>query len=305
MRYCAASTYTVGRGDPLVVFPAHEAPLSSTPPSGAPKSDRWFVTNGVVAVGPVSFEMLLRGAAHGRIPSGSFVRHESWQVWRRLDEIESLPADGRQQTVEDLASLSQSLEMRASNPLHSAPPPPPDIALTIRPSEPPPSSRFSTIRPGPVDPVGVLSNAYDLGEALLLAISTAVAAAGAEIGLVHRARRDLSSVVTVGGHGPRTERLLGERIAEDDPTLAAARSGYTVVSEPGLGTESRYIVGRMLRCLPDVRGVAMVPLCLYGDLLAMIEVGRGGQPFRAREIARTEDVIEVLAERVVLMGWLE
>jgi hypothetical protein len=249
--------------------------------------------------------MLLRGAAHGRIPSGSFVRHESWQVWRKLDEIESLPADGRQQTVDDLASLSESLESRASNPLHSAPPPPPDIALTIRPSEPPPSSRFSTVRPGPVDPVGVLSNAYDLGDALLLGISTAVAAAGAEIGLVHRARRDLFSVVTVGGHGPRTERLLGERIADDDPTLAAARNGYTVVSEPGLGVESRYIVGRMLRCLPDVRGVAMVPLCLYGELLAMIEIGRGGQPFRAREIARVEDVIEVLAERVVLMGWLE
>jgi hypothetical protein len=262
------------------------------------------VTNGVVAVGPVSFDMLLRGAAHGRIPSGSFVRHESWQVWRRLDEIESLPANGREQTVADLASLSEGLESRASNPLYSAPPPPPDIPLTIRPTDPPPSTR-STIRPGPVDPVGVLANAYDLGDALLLAISTAVAAAGAEIGLVHRARRDLFSVVTVGGHGPRTERLLGERIADDDPTLAAARNGYTVVSEPGLGSESRYMVGRMLRCLPDVRGVAMVPLCLYGELLAMIEVGRGGQPFRAREIARVEDVTEVLAERVVLMGWLE
>jgi hypothetical protein len=289
----------------LVVFPASdESPLSSTPPSGAPRSDRWFVTNGVVAVGPVSFEMLLRGAAHGRIPSGSFVRHESWQVWRRLDEIESLPTTGREQTVEDLASLSDALESRASNPLYSAPPPPPDIALTIRPTDPPPSGR-STIRPGPVDPVGVLANAYDLGDALLLAVSTAVAAAGADIGLVHRARRDLLSVVTVGGHGPRTERLLGERIAEDDPTLAAARNGYTVVSEPGLGSESRYIVGRMLRCLPDVRGVAMVPLCLYGELFAMIEVGRGGQPFRAREIARVEDVTEVLTERVVLMGWLE
>jgi len=288
----------------LVAYSVPEAPLSSTPPSGVPRSDRWFVTNGVVAVGPVSFDMLLRGAAHGRIPSGSFVRHESWQVWRRLDEIESLPADGREQTVADLASLSESLESRASNPLHSAPPPPLDIALTLRPSEPPASAR-STIRPGPVDPVGVLANAIDLGDALLLGISTAVAAAGAEIGLVHRARRDLFSVVTVGGHGPRTERLLGERLVEDDPTVAAARSGYTVVSEPGLGTESRYIVGRMLRCLPDVRGVAMVPLCLYGELLAMIEVGRGGQPFRAREIARVEDVAEVLAERVVLMGWLE
>jgi hypothetical protein len=34
-------------------------------------------------------------------------------------------------------------------------------------------------------------------------------------------------------------------------------------------------------------------------------VGRGGQPFRAREIARVEDAIEALGERAVAMGWLE
>jgi hypothetical protein len=284
---------------------AHEGLLSdSIPPSGQ-RSDRWFVTNGVVAVGPVSFELLMRGAAHGRIPSGSFVRHESWQVWRRLDEIGSLPPDGRQQTVEHLATHSEYLESRASNPLDSvAPPPPDDLLLTIRPTNPPPATR-STFRAATVDPVGVLSHAFDLSEALLLGISTAVTAAGAEVGLVHRARHDLRSVVTVGGHGPGTERLLGERIAEDDPTLDAARNGYSVISEPGLGVESRFIVGRLMRCLPDVRGVAMVPFCLYGELVALLEVGRGGQPFRAREVARMEDVVEVLTERAVLMGWLE
>ncbi len=284
---------------------ASEVPSRDTvlPPSGA-RNDRWFVTNGVVAVGPISFELLMRGAAHRRIPTGSFVRHESWQVWRRLDEIGSLPPDGREQTVEDLASRSAGLESRASNPLESvAPPPPEDLGLTLRPSAPPPS--HSTFRATTVDPVGVLSHAYDLSEALLLAISTAVSASAAEVGLVHRVRRDLRSIVTVGGHGPKTERLLGERISEDDPTLTAARSGFSVLSEPGLGNESRHIVGRLMRCLPDVTGVAMVPLCIYGELVAMFEVGRGGHPFRAREIARVEDVVEVMAERAVLMGWLE
>ncbi len=275
---------------------------SLAPPSGR-RSDRWFVTNGVVAVGPVSFEMLTKGATGGRIPTGSFVRHESWQVWRRLDEIDSLPADGREKTLEELASHSESLESRASSPNDSAPPPPPhDIVLTLRPSAPAPA-HYSTIRA--VDPENVLSNAFDLSEALLLTVSTVVSAAGAEVGLVHRARHDLRSVVTVGGHGPGTERLLGERIAGDDPTLAAARNGHTIVSEPGLGAESRYVVGRIIRCLPDVSGVVMVPLCLYGELVALFEVGRGGQPFRAREAARAEEVVEVLAERAVSMGWLE
>src|SRR6187401_228180 len=100
-----------------LLFSAPESPLSSTPPSGAPRSDRWFVTNGVVAVGPVSFELLLRGVAHGRIPNGSVIRHESWKVWRRLEDIGALTSDGRQQTILDLAKLSQSLELRAQGPL--------------------------------------------------------------------------------------------------------------------------------------------------------------------------------------------
>ena len=294
-------SYKVGLPVPTLV--SQLAPRDSVPPS-APRGDRWFVTNGVVAVGPISFELLLRGAAHERIPRGSFVRHESWQVWRRLDEIGSLTADGRERTVEDLAARSAELESRASSPIESAPPPPPDdFALTLRPSAPPPSR--STFRATTVDPVGVLAHAYDMSEALLLAISTAVSASAAEVGLVHRVRQDLRSVVTVGGHGPRTERLLGERITEDDPTLEAARNTFTVVSEPGLGHESRHIAGRLVRCLPDVVGVAMVPLCIYGELVAIFEIGRGGHPFRAREIARVEDVVEVMAERAVLMGWLE
>jgi hypothetical protein len=273
------------------------------PPSGR-RSDRWFVTNGVVAVGPVSFELLTRGASGGRSPAGSFVRPEAWRVWRRLDVSGARPPDGRDKTLEDLATHSEGLESRASSPNDSAPPPPPeDIALTLRPSAHP--QHYSTIRAAAVDPAGVLANAFDLGEALLLTVSTAVAAAAAEVGLVHRARPDLRSVVTVGGHGPGTERLLGERIAEDDPTLSAARNAHTVVSEPDFGAQSRHVVGRIIRCLPDVSGVAMVPLCLYGELVALFEIGRGGQPFRAREIARVEEVVEVLAERAVTMGWLE
>jgi hypothetical protein len=282
-----------------------EVAEETVPPPSGRRTDRWFVTNGVVAVGPVSFELLNRGASGGRIPTGSFVRHESWQVWRRLDEIGSLPPDGREQTVEDLAARSERLESRASSANDSAPPPPPhDLALTMRPSGPPPA-RYSTYRATEVDPEGVLATALDLSEALLLTISTAVSAAGAEIGLVHRARRDLRSVVTVGGHGPGTERLLGERLTDGDPTLTAARNGHTIMSEPGLGTESRHALGRLIRVLPDACGVAMVPLCLYGELVALFEVGRGGQPFRARDIARVEDAVQALGERAITMGWLE
>lgn len=267
--------------------------------------DRWFVTNGVVAIGPVSFELLLRSVAERRIPRGSFVRHHSWQVWRRLEEIGALSSDGRQRTIEDLATLSGSLELRAKGPLSEPPPPPSnhELRASIPPSE---RGVVSTIRPSrriAVDPVGVLEHASEFGQALLLALSTAAAAAGAEVGLVHRARSDLGAVVVVGGHGSTTEHLLGERIAENDPTLVAAHAGHTVVGEPDFGENSRFLLGRLGRCLGTARGVSMVPLLLYGELVAIFELARSERPFKAREVARVEDVVEALAARSVVMGW--
>ncbi len=282
------------------------APDSVFPPSStAPVSsgDRWYVTNGVVAIGPISFEVLRRGARAGRIPQGSFVRHEAWSVWRRLDEIDALETTGRFQTVQSLASYTLQLDARASSPMSEPPPPPTEREMpSIPPEDEAPRSLF---RPTIVDPVGVLSHATDFSDALLLAVSTAVAAAGADVGLVHRVRHDLHSVVTIGGHGPKTELLLGERVLPDDPTLIAARAGHSVIGEPQFGEISRYIVGRLGRCLPNVRGVAMIPLVLFGELVAMFEIGRALAPFRGREVGRVEDVVEALTERAVATGWLE
>src|SRR3954466_408516 len=89
--------------------------------------DRWFVTNGIVALGHVWFELVLRGVAYGRIPAGSFVRHESWQVWRRLEDIEAQSAGGRPQTVAAPPQHSAAAEKRARS-IFSEPPPPPSRA---------------------------------------------------------------------------------------------------------------------------------------------------------------------------------
>jgi hypothetical protein len=218
--------------------------------------------------------------------------------------MESLSAVRRRKTIEDLASASAGVEERARSVFSEPPPPPSGEELSSWPAHCEPAQR-SSFRPVSVDPVGVLSNAAELQEALLLTVSTAVAASSTEVGLVHRVRGDLKAAVTVGGHGPGTELLLGEHLAREDPTLLAARSGRTVVSEPIPGGVARYIIGRIARCLPAPESVAMVPLLLYGELVAMFELGRRGRPLRAHEVARVEDVVEALAERTVVMGWLD
>jgi hypothetical protein len=267
-------------------------------------SDRWFVTNGVVALGPVSYELVLRGVAYGRIPAGSFVRHESWQVWRRLEDIEAHSASDRRQIITDLAQHSDAGEKRLSSAPGGTPSPSTEPALGSRTENIDRAPRPS-FRPAAVDPVGVLANASELSEALLLTVVTAVTAAAADFGLVHRVRDDLGSAITVGGHGLASERLLGERLAVDDPTLTAARGGHSVLTEPQCGEVGRRLLGRMTRCSSDITSAAMVPLLVYGELIAVFEVGRRSRPFKAREIGRVEDVVQALAERSVVMGWAE
>ena len=278
--------------------------MQRAPDSRTTPTDLWFVTNGVVAVGPVSYELILRGVAFGRIPVGSFVRHESWQVWRRLEDIEAQNASHRSQTIQELALRSAAVETRARGALSEPPPPPSGAELSSRIEMVDRAARQS-FRPAAVDPVGVLSQANQLSEGLLLALITAVTAAAADVGLVHQQRGDIGAAITVGGHGFQTELLLGERLATDDPTLVAARGGHSVLSEPQCGEVGRHLLGRMHRCSRDIKSVAMVPLQVYGQLIALFEVGRMGRPFKAREIGRVEDVIAALAERCVVMGWAE
>jgi hypothetical protein len=50
-------------------------------------ADRWYVSNGVTAVGPVNTDLLARGIEAGKVPLESFIRHEAWKVWRPLSEV--------------------------------------------------------------------------------------------------------------------------------------------------------------------------------------------------------------------------
>lgn len=266
--------------------------------------DHWLLTDGVAAIGPVSFDSVRRFVAERRVSSDAMVRHSSWQIWRSAAEITKLTVSHRGETVRNLAEICAGVDARAAT-AESTPPPPPDSSSLRPPAYESERPLRSSVRPIAVDPVGVLAATYSLKDALLLALSTSVATAQADVGLLHQARPEFTSLVTVGGHGPGVELLLGEKMLEDDPSLAAARSGVPVIAEPEPGAVGRFVLGRLGRCVQSPRGVVMIPLLLRDRLLATFEFGRVDRPFLIREVARMQEVVEALAERIVLMGWAD
>src|SRR5262245_21086336 len=50
-------------------------------------ADRWYITNGSTAVGPVALELVERAIEAGKIPVESYIRHELWKIWRPLSEL--------------------------------------------------------------------------------------------------------------------------------------------------------------------------------------------------------------------------
>ncbi len=274
--------------------------VETSPMSERALSDRWVATDGLVALGPVALASLLREVAQNRLHPHALIRHESWVVWRRLDEVAHARGEARRRTMQTCTDMSSALDQRARSP-NSVPPPPPSSAelnAGTRESVPPPASTRRA-----VDPIGVLNQARTLADALLLTLSTAVAAARAEVGLYLRPHADLDALVVAGAHGAGAELLLGERLVASDPTFEAAQSGITVVAEPQPGEVGRHVLGRMGRCIQAPRGAAMVPLWHGGELLAVFEIGRPLRPFSAREVARVEEIVQALAEHIVVKGW--
>ena len=272
-------------------------------PAVQPPSDTWYLTNGIVATGPTPFDGIARLIAEGRVARSSFVRHASWSVWQRYEDLDSLDTLTLWHLVKRLAQASENTDART---------PPSARHDTLVPSGEeapsaghPPRVARSSIRPVAVDPVGVLGQARNMNDALLLTLSTAVAAASAHMGAIHRYQSDVRTAVTTFVQGNGGELLLGLRLPASDPSLSAAHAGTTVIGEPNLGDTGRHIAARFLQVGCSPVGVAMVPIRLFDSLVALIEVAQLSRAFTAREISRVEDVADVLAERLVVNGWFE
>ena len=258
--------------------------------------DEWYVTDGATAVGPVGLALLIKGIEAGKVPPDGFVRHISWGGWRGLADLtEHDPSFDPRRTFKVLPVA------KISHPRVAAPPPKPSARETLDSVDIVEEVEEPVIEEAPAtEPMATFDGASDLAEAMLILLATAVAECEADAALVHRVRDEGALVVC--SHGPRMFELLGEKLAHGDPVHFAARQGHTVFAEPVSGVAGRAIKTRLSRLGATVESAFMVPMHVDGKLSALIEVGRT-KPFRAKHVAKVEDLIETLIATIGRLDW--
>ncbi len=238
-------------------------------------ADRWYVTTGNEAVGPVNLDLLARGVEAGKVPLGAFVRHEGWKVWRPLVELaivldDDEPGDAITRDLTD------------------------DISEAGRPSTP---SDFA--------PVDAIDGAADRREALVLLMTAAVVRCGADAVIVHEIDDECAAAVCA--HGPSRREALGMRTPRFDPAVVAATAGVLVV-EPDPAHEEgsarrppapagASLVARLSRLACPIEGALLIPIRTHDRVTGMIEIGRRA-PFDPEEIASLAALVDALAHKL-------
>lgn len=225
-------------------------------------ADRWYVTTGHAAVGPVKLDLIARGVEAGKVPVEAFVRHEAWKVWRPLAELAEI--------------VSHEVEPSRDST--------DDIGDGGRPST-----------PSDALPSDAVAGAGDEMEALGLLMTAAVMRAAATGAIVHRLSEDGALVVCA--HGARMSELVGARTPASDPALVAAASGATVIAAPGPAGEAMIARLSWLTEGAPMEGTIMIPVRVRGRLCAMIELGREAA-FRAAEIVSLEELCLALVAKL-------
>jgi hypothetical protein len=236
-------------------------------------SDRWYVTNGATSVGPVSLDLIVRGLEAGKVPLESFVRNETWKVWRPLVELIVGGRDGGEDD-EELAAARRSV-------------PPPALSQ---------EEMQSSLRPDDMSPDEAIAGATDPKEAMLLLMSAVVREIEAHAALVHQAKD--GGAVVVCAHGGDLFEGLGEQVTMSDPAIVAAFAGQIIVAEPVAGPAGAVVRRRLGRGQPSsLLGAAMFPIRPNRRLFGTLEIGRRTF-FSPRELARVEVLVETLVARL-------
>lgn len=289
-------------------------------------ADRWYVSDGSTAVGPVDLDLLARGVEAGRVPLESFIRHEQWKVWKPLVEVavvtsdDAAPADRFDVRGEwpsptpflaaldqlEAAHFAQSIDpaeideaFRDSDDVEATPAfeaieePLPQFAeeeplpeWTDDISEPARATRADEILAS-----DAIDGASDAKEAMLLFLTAAIERCEAEGAIVHSV--DEQGAVASCAHGPRMFELLGSRVKLLDPSFVAAAARRLVVAEPAPGPAGTAMTERLARLGVPTEGAVMMPIHAHGHLAAFVELGKS-TPFSPRQLAKLGDLGEAL-----------
>jgi hypothetical protein len=234
--------------------------------------DRWYVSVGHAAVGPVNLDLLARGVEAGKVPLGAFVRHEQWKVWIPLSELAVIEGDGgdARQPSDDITTEGSWMD-----PIDSA----------------------------ALDEAGAsaaAANPAGQREALTLLMTAAVARGTADAAVVHELDED--GAVAVCAHGPCRWEVIGCRVPPLDPAIVAAATGVTLVVPVDGGSSPRTmaescVLARLCRVAGPVAGALLIPVVTGDRLVAMLEVGRR-TAFRPAEVASLEALVQALADKL-------
>jgi len=114
-------------------------------------------------------------------------------------------------------------------------------------------------------------------------------ATGAECAMVHFRSRVDRRLVTRAVVGPMPTAMLGQPLPDNDLVLHAAFRGRAVVGPPYCSTADALAI-RFASSKNGVGAVAMIPLMLHGQPMAMLELGRPGHSFRRSDLQRAERI---------------
>ncbi len=147
-----------------------------------------------------------------------------------------------------------------------------------------------------------VAEATDVGEALLLALHAAAHATSATVGLAHRVREPLL-LPTTSCVFECSSDALGEVLPWFDPAFALARSGGLVLGPASAGGVELAISARLANGAA-LRGVAMLPIAVNGQLCAMLELGRSDHLFRTSDAAELGDFAVSVGATLARLGAL-
>lgn len=237
-------------------------------------SDRWYVTNGATSVGPVSLNLITRGVEAGKVPLESFVRNETWKVWRPLVELVEGGSHDDEDGADEIAHARRSVPPAASSQ----------------------EEMQSSLRGDDMSPDEAIAGATDAKEAMLLLMAAVVREIGAHAALVHAAKD--GGAVVVCAHGGNLFEGLGDQVTMSDPAIVAAFAGNIIIAEPIAGPAGAVVRRRLGRGQPmPLLGAAMFPIRPGGKLFGTLGIGRRTH-FLPRELARVEVLVDTLVARL-------